>query len=81
MLTNGQVSDDLQDGEPQDNAPNLLSRRPSVVTDALVGIQAHLHPVVEQGKEGARGQAATKMVMELNCRTGRKRRKRSLGGF
>lgn len=50
-----QVSDDLQDGEPGANAPCLLSHRLLVVTDALVGIQADFHLVVEQGEEGCQG--------------------------
>lgn len=40
--------------EPDANALCLLSHRPPVATDALVGIQAD-HTVVEQGEEGCQG--------------------------
>lgn len=55
VADDGQVSGGLQDGEPDADAPCLLSHRPPVVTDALVGIQADLHTVVEQGEEGCQG--------------------------
>lgn len=55
VADDGQVSDGLQDGEPDANALCSLSHQPPVVTDELVGIQADLHPVVEQGKEGCQG--------------------------
>lgn len=45
-----------------------------------MGVRGDLQPVVEQGKEGCQVQAATEMGVKPNCRTRRKRRKRSREG-
>lgn len=56
----GEVRQGLQDVEPHADVLRTLGHGPPVLAHKLVGVQAHLGPVVEQGKERRQGERCHK---------------------
>ena len=56
IWNDSEVSNHVQDLEPDPDVLGPLGHRPSRLADELLSVQPDLHPVVQEGEEGGEGE-------------------------